>query len=167
MIRLGRIQDLDQIKGLTQACAVALQERGIFQWNEHYPSRARLQEDLEREELYVLEELDTITGIVVLTREKDVVYDPIEWLTPDGKNLYVHRLATLPSRWGQGGGRQLMDFAEQTAISQVLDSIRLDTFSQNKRNQKFYKNRGYTRLGEIFFPDKSSFPFYCYEKLLM
>lgn len=166
MIRLGRIEDLEQIKLLTEACAVALQERGIFQWNEHYPSRERLQEDLERQELFVLEERDTIAGIVVLTSEKDEVYEPIDWLTPDGKNLYVHRLATLPSTWGQGGGRQLMDFAEQNAQSEQMDSIRLDTFSQNKRNQKFYEARGYRRLGEIFFPDKSSFPFFCYEKLL-
>ena len=113
-----------------------------------------------------MEDRDTIAGIVVLTSEKDEVYEPIDWLTPDGKNLYVHRLATLPSTWGQGGGRQLMDFAEQNAQSEQMDSIRLDTFSQNKRNQKFYEARGYRRLGEIFFPDKSSFPFFCYEKLL-
>lgn len=166
MIRLGRLEDVDEIKLLTEACAVALQEQGIFQWNDHYPSRERLQEDLERGELHVLEERDIITGIVVLTRKKDEVYEPIEWLTPDGKNLYVHRLATLPSKWGRGGGRILMDFAEQTAVFQSMDSIRLDTFSQNKRNQKFYESRDYKRLGEIFFPDKSSFPFYCYEKLL-
>lgn len=166
MIRLGRLEDLDEIKLLTEACAVALQEQGIFQWNEHYPSRERLQEDLEREELHVLEEQDIITGIVVLTPKKDEVYGPIEWLTADGKNLYVHRLATLPSKWGRGGGRILMDYAEQKAVMQKLDSIRLDTFSQNKRNQKFYETQGYKRLGEIYFPDKSPFPFYCYEKLL-
>src|SRR5690625_1009387 len=166
MIRLGRMVDLNEIKKLTEACAVALQERGIFQWNEHYPSWERLQEDLKRQELFGLEEQGIITGIVVLALEKDEVYEPIDWLTPDGRNLYVHRLATLPSRWGRGGGRKLMDFAEQLSRSEQMDSIRLDTFSQNKRNQKFYEARGYRQLGEIFFPDKSSFPFYCYEKLL-
>ena len=45
-------------------------------------------------------------------------------------------------------------------------SIRLDTFSLNHRNNKFYKSRGYTRLEDVFFPMQSEFPFHCYEKIL-
>ena len=45
-------------------------------------------------------------------------------------------------------------------------SVRLDTFSQNKRNLKFYESRNYNRLEEIYFPKQSEFPFYCYELIL-
>ena len=45
-------------------------------------------------------------------------------------------------------------------------SIRLDTFSQNKRNQQFYEQRNYVKLENIYFPNQSEFPFHCYEKVL-
>ena len=39
MIQLTTSSDLQEIKKLTEACALAMQEKGIFQWNEYYPSR--------------------------------------------------------------------------------------------------------------------------------
>jgi hypothetical protein len=59
-----------------------------------------------------------------------------------------------------------MDFAEIQAKKTKASSIRLDTFSQNIRNQKFYELRSYKRLGEIYFPKQSTYPFYCYELVL-
>ena len=166
MIRKATRKDLDRAKSLTEACAAAMQTKGIFQWNEHYPSRERLLEDIENEEFFVLEEQGEIQGIMVLTPQIDEEYVPIEWLTPGGNNLYVHRLATHPELWGRGYGQKLMDFAEGLAAAQKYQSVRLDTFSKNKRNQKFYESRGYKRLGNIFFPKQSEHPFYCYEKIL-
>ena len=166
MIRKATLKDLDAIKALTEACAKAMQEKGIFQWNEHYPSRERLAQDIQKEELFLLEEQEEILGIIVLTPEIDEEYIPIKWLTPGGNNLYVHRLATHPSVWGTGYGQKLMGFAENLAAEQNYQSVRLDTFSQNQRNQKFYESRGYKRLGNIYFPKQSDHPFYCYEKVL-
>jgi ribosomal protein S18 acetylase RimI-like enzyme len=62
-----------------------------------------------------------------------------------------------------GFAKQLMDFSETYARSNNYSSMRLDTFSQNKRNQKFYEIRGYQKLGAIYFPKQSEHPFYCYE----
>ncbi len=165
-IRIATQEDLQEIKKLTEDCAVAMQEKGIFQWNEHYPSREKLAADIDKEELYVLGEQMKILGIIVLTSHMDEEYIPIEWLTQSGNNLYIHRLATHPTVWGQGYGQQLMDFAENFARRNNYDSVRLDTFSQNKRNHKFYESRGYKRLGAIFFPKQSEDPFHCYELVL-
>ena len=60
----------------------------------------------------------------------------------------------------------MMDFAEDFAKSNNYISIRLDTFSQNPRNNKFYKSRGYNKLDDVYFPKQSQFPFHCYEKLV-
>ena len=35
-----------------------------------------------------------------------------------------------------------------------------------KKNNKFYSNLGYLKLGHIYFRDQSDMPFNCYEKLL-
>ncbi|MBT8264540.1 MAG: GNAT family N-acetyltransferase, partial [Muriicola sp.] len=57
----------------------------------------------------------------------------------------------------------LMDFAETYARENQFMSVRLDTFSKNERNQRFYEARGYQKLEEIYFPNQSKDPFYCYE----
>ena len=166
MIRKATSADLGTIKKLTESCAIALQEKGIFQWNEHYPSRERLSRDITLEELFLIEEASEILGIIVLTPVIDKEYVPVAWLTPGGNNLYVHRLAVHPKVWGKSYGQKLMDFAEAFAVENNFQSVRLDTFSQNQRNQKFYESRGYKRLGNIYFPKQSDQPFYCYEKVL-
>ena len=96
----------------------------------------------------------------------DEEYIPIKWLTPNGKNLYIHRLAIHPIFQGKGYARLLMEFGENYATENNYSSGRWDTFSQNKRNQKFYELRNYKRLGNIYFPKQSEYPFYCYELVL-
>jgi ribosomal protein S18 acetylase RimI-like enzyme len=96
----------------------------------------------------------------------DEEYHSINWLTKNNNNLYIHRVAIHPEHQGKGYAQQLMGFAENFAIENNYTSIRLDTFSQNTRNQKFYELRGYKRLGNIYFPKQSEHPFYCYELIL-
>lgn len=166
MILKAKIEELQEIKSLTESCARAMIDKGIYQWNEHYPSLEKLRKDILKDELYVLKQHNQILGIIVITSEKDEEYNPINWLSKTENNLYIHRLATHPDHWGKGYARQLMDFAEERARKDNYESVRLDTFSMNKRNQRFYEARGYQRLGNIYFPKQSEHPFYCYELLI-
>ena len=166
MIRLAKIEEIDQILDITSACASDLISKNIFQWSEIYPTEPIFRNDIENNELYVLNVHDSIIGTIVLTPVVDPEYKSVTWLTPDRDNLYVHRLAIHPSEQGKGYARKLMDFAENFAIRNGYSSIRLDTFSKNHRNQKFYELRGYQRLGNVYFLDQSSDPFYCYELVL-
>ncbi|GAA4310692.1 GNAT family N-acetyltransferase [Pontixanthobacter gangjinensis] len=167
MIRKANINDLQEVKALTEACAKAMIQKHIYQWNEHYPSIDRLKADILSEELYVFKANNEIVGIIVITETMDEEYIPIQWLSKTSNNLYIHRLAVLPSLWGNRYARKLMDFAETYARENQYESVRLDTFSQNKRNQKFYETRGYQRLGNIYFPRQSEHPFYCYESQIL
>ena len=102
---------------------------------------------------------------MVLTPVMDQEYEPINWITENHNSLYIHRLAIHPKKQGKGYAQKMMDFAENFATRNNYNSIRLDTFSKNVRNQKFYEIRGFKRLGDIYFPKQSEFPFYCYEWL--
>jgi len=165
-IRLATLQDIKHILNVTKACASYMVKQKIFQWNENYPSKTAFINDVARKELYVLEEAQDIIGCIVLTPFMDKEYIPIQWLTPNTNNMYIHRLAVHPKAQGNGNAQRLMSFAEQFAIENNYSSIRLDTFSKNKRNQKFYELRNYKKLGSIFFPKQSVYPFYCYERIL-
>lgn len=138
----------------------------IYQWNEHYPSPQAFERDIDRNELYLLKNEGRIIGTVVISTYMDEEYIPVDWLSPNSNNLYIHRLAVHPDFQKQGYAIQLMDYAEAFAKAKKATSIRLDTFSQNPRNQKFYTTRGYQKVGDISYPKQSEFPFYCYELLL-
>jgi len=166
MIRKARIADLTPIKKITEACTVALIDQGIYQWNSEYPSLAAFRKDIEEQNLYVYENKGAVIGCIMFSQEKDPQYDSIHWLTDDHKNLYIHRLAVHPNSQKQGVARQMMDFAEAFSIRKKMISIRLDTFSKNLRNIRFYKTRGYTRLGDVYFIKQSQDPFHCFEKVV-
>ena len=161
MIRKATVLDLNSIMQITKACAKHMINQQIYQWNEHYPNRNAFENDVQRGELYVYVQNNICIGCIVITTIKDVEYVPIDWLTKD-KNIYIHRLAVHPKYQGKGIAQHMMTFAENYAKINGYLSVRLDTFSQNKRNQKFYETRGYKRLGNIYFPKQSKHPFYCY-----
>ena len=166
MIRKAVSSDIPSIMKLVRACATHMIAKNIFQWNEFYPNPDAFENDIQREELYVLENEKSLIGCIVISTQKDAEYEEIKWLTSDTTNVYIHRLAVHPDHQSKGHARAMMDFAEEKAREMKAISVRLDTFSQNLRNQKFYESRGYSRLGNIYFPQQSEHPFYCYELIL-
>ena len=166
MIRHANISEIPDIIAICNACAKHMIAKGIYQWNEHYPSASVFEKDIKRDELYVLEINEKIIGAIVITTQIDDEYIPIKWGTENTNNIYIHRLAINPILQGKGYAQKLMDFAEAYAKENGFVSVRLDTFSQNKRNQRFYETRGYQRLDDIFLPNQSEHPFHCYELLL-
>ncbi|WP_228236533.1 GNAT family N-acetyltransferase [Allomuricauda sp. M10] len=165
MIRRAKISEIPDILSITRLCALKMEQNGIFQWNEHYPSEAAFLKDIARDELYVIEE-GSILGTIVVSTFMDEEYIPIQWLTTSGNSTYIHRLSVHPEHQGKGLAQKLMDFAEAYSKENQFVSVRLDTFSQNHRNQRFYEQRGYQKLGDIFFPKQSEHPFHCYELVL-
>ena len=165
-IELAEINDLNDIMKMIHNCANDLISKNIFQWNEKYPSRDIFLSDIEKKNLFILKNNSGIIGCIALSHEKDIEYNNVKWLTKDDKNLYVHRLAVDPKFQKKGIGKLLMDFAEDYARNNKFISVRLDTFSKNERNNRFYKSRKYTKLDDVYFPNQSEFPFHCYEKIL-
>ena len=166
MIRAGDISDIDVILNITKSCAANMIQNDIYQWNEHYPDRNSFVNDAKNQELYVFSKNDKVVACISLCKHMDEVYLPVIWKTSNHNNLYIHRLAVHPDFQKKGVGKLLMDFAEKYARENNYISVRLDTFSVNKRNLKFYESRGYQQLEGIYFPKQSEFPFYCYELIL-
>ena len=165
-IELATQNELDRVKEIAEACAKNMIENNIFQWNDKYPSREIFKEDIKNKSLYVSKINQEVVGCIMFSSFKDDVYKTVNWITQDEYSLYIHRLAVHPIFQKRGIARKMMDFAEDFAKSNNYISIRLDTFSQNPRNNKFYKSRGYNKLDDVYFPKQSEFPFHCYEKLV-
>jgi len=165
-VRIAEKADIKKILSITSACAKDMVSKGIFQWNDQYPNKEAFENDLKNNWLYVITNNQNTVGSISITPKMDEEYTPIKWLTRNSKNLYIHRLAVHPEMQRKGYAQKLMNFAEGYAKKNNYISIRLDTFSKNFRNQRFYEQRGYQRLENVYFPQQSQDPFYCYELII-
>jgi GNAT superfamily N-acetyltransferase len=166
MIRKAHTSEVDTLTDLVSKCGKHMRENGIQQWLEGYPNREIIEADVEEGTVFVLEEDGKIKSMVVLNEKQDPEYQELDWLTNSkSKNLVVHRLATFPKYQGQGLGSKMMSFAEDYARKNKYDSIRLDTFSQNKGNIKYYENKAYTKIGAVNLKYRIDFNYICFEKV--
>ena len=165
-IELASIDQIDLIMKIIKACTNHMIKNGIFQWNDKYPSKQSFIDDINNEDLFVLKHGDKIIGCVCASLDMDAFYKQITWNTSSKKNIYLHRLAIHPDHQGQGFAQYIIKFIENFARESGCLSVRLDTFSQNKKNNHLYSKLGYKKLAKIYFRNQSDMPFYCYEKLL-
>ncbi len=162
-IRPGASGDLGAVISLMRNCAQHLIQEGIYQWDHNYPSVLDITAGIDRTNLWVYEIDKGIVGTVTIDENQSPEYLSLNWNSPNF--LVIHRLAVLPECQGKGIARKLMDFAETKVSELGYDSIRLDTYSLNTRNVRFYNNRGYQKIGEVYFRGIRE-PFLCFEKIL-
>lgn len=164
-IRAGRPEDLDEIMELIGRCIQVMRQGGSDQWNDDYPNRKVLEEDLRGGVLFAAELKGELAAIVVLDEHQDEEYETIVWRDTEGPCLLMHRLAVDPSQQGRGIARRMVGFAETYARLQGYRSLRLDTYARNAAALKLYRGLGYEQRGEVRFPGRLDvFP--VFEKIL-
>ncbi|MFY0674054.1 MAG: GNAT family N-acetyltransferase [Bacteroidia bacterium] len=162
-IEKGNSNDLDRLFNIYLKGKADLEQKGIFQWTNNYPTRSIIQSDIENGVLYVLKNGLEILGAINISEEQEPEYEQVTWAFNSTKILVIHRLVIDPKYQNNGYARMLMDFAEDYALENQYTSIRLDAYTQNKRVLKFYEKRQYFIRGSVNFPGRE-YPFYCLEK---
>jgi Acetyltransferases len=157
------MEDLRVIMEMIHNVVDDMELKGIYQWDNVYPNSWVISVDLNEGTLSVYEDNGTVKGIIVLNEHQDDEYRDVDWEFKSGRQLVVHRLCIDPKCQGQGIASQLMDFAEDRGRELGYDSIRLDTFSENKPARRLYEKLGYKIVGTVYFRKGK---FYCFEKQL-
>jgi len=163
MIEYASLKDIEDITNLCMAVTLAMEERGIFQWDALYPTREIFLQDIKESALYGYWERTQLIGLIVQNQSQEPEYQTIHWTIPSEKVGTVHRLMVRPEAQGQGIATKLLDFAEKRAEEQGMTVIRLDVFMQNPDAVRFYENRGYQCAGSVWFRKGE---FLCMEKQL-
>ena len=65
MIRKANPGDLNTLLEITRSCAKLMESKGIFQWNDSYPSLSAFENDLINNWLYVIINDKKIIGNVI------------------------------------------------------------------------------------------------------
>tara|TARA_R110002167_G_scaffold328783_1_gene535309 strand:+ start:1524 stop:2768 length:1245 start_codon:yes stop_codon:yes gene_type:complete len=162
-IEKGQISDLEKLFQVYLNGKINLENNGIYQWTDKYPTISIIESDLRKGVLYILRNNKNIIGAINISEEQEAEYEFIKWEFDNSKIVVIHRLVIDPKYQKNGYAQKLMDFAENFAKENNYSSIRLDAYSQNVRVIEFYKKRNYFIRGIVNFPERE-YEFYCMEK---
>ena len=131
MIRLAQFSDLDVLEKVYAAARAFMRASGnMLQWVDGYPQRKLLEEDIQKKQLFVIEENGAVHGVFAFILGSDPTYAYIEngqW--PNDKPYgTIHRIGT------DGTIHGAVKMARDFALQQV-DEVRADTHADNKPMQ--------------------------------
>ncbi len=161
LIRPGTPEDLEPVMSLIWRCILHMESREIHQWDEIYPDRLTVENNIQSGALYVGEAAGRCCASFAIDQEQPLEYGQIRWSCTSGSVLVVHRLCVDPIDQGGGVAQLLMEFAERYTGDNDYDAIRLDAFTKNPTAVHLYESRGYRKAGTVIFRKG---PFYCFEK---
>ncbi len=142
--------DLDEVHALISAATAAMIKDNILQWDEIYPNREIIAEDIENGQLTVGTDNGRIAVIYTLNQECDEGYTNGEWEYTDNSFCVVHRLCVSPEYQNKGIGRSAMLRIEDEARKIGVTSVRLDAFSENPAALRLYENLGFRTAGYAY-----------------
>ncbi|MGM0902261.1 MAG: N-acetyltransferase family protein [Bacillota bacterium] len=160
-------EDVPVITEMFEDCKSYLEQRGILQWDEHYPSQDYFETAFKGENLFILKINDEIQGAMVLDEWQTDEWKQAQWSEVEGSPLILHSFCVHPSVQGGGHGGRMLEFAENFTRENGYPALRLDAFSGNEAAVKFYEKRRYKRTGVVELDGKPAGheKYYCFEKL--
>ena len=132
MIRLARIEDLNEIMEIVKDAKAFLKSQGVDQWQGDYPTSEVFIKDISNNNLYVYEE-EIIKGFIAIIKGIDVTYNKIyegAWLS-DSEYVTIHRIAVKKEARNKNIATSLIDYTEHLATKDNIKSIR----SKRKKNE--------------------------------
>ena len=141
------INDLEEIYSLYQNAIITMEKDNIHQWDEIYPDKDILKEDITKNQMYIGKTDNKIAVCFVLSEECDEEYKNGCWKYPNSRFNVIHRLCVNPLFQNQGIAAKTLEYIENLSKSEGYDSIRLDCFTQNPYSKKLYDKAGYSITG--------------------
>jgi GNAT superfamily N-acetyltransferase len=153
MIRKAAIEDIEQIMSIVSDAQLSLRELGIDQWQDGYPSKMVIEDDIVSGVGYVYCVDCKIVGYVAILFTGEERYCQISddnWNTGDDY-VVVHRLCVRRGYTKSGIAMSLMDFAAQLAKEKGCSGFRIDTHRGNIRMLSMLKKLGFEYCGIIYY----------------
>lgn len=161
--REAKKEDIESILEVISHAKEYMKKNNSTQWNENYPNKETIINDIENSIGYVLIVENLIRGYMVVDFSDDEIYKNIKgkWKT-FGNYASIHRCAIHKELRGQGYGSELFKFAEKLALSKNIRSVRIDTAPENETMKHLFNKNGYEYCGTVFIDGEKI----AYEKLL-
>lgn len=157
----ARPEDAHRLLSLYRAAAQAIAAFG-GDWDDDYPNKEIVADDMAAEGLFVLREGDELCAAISLC-DSEIEEAGIAWTLPAQRPCMLSRLCVTPRLQGMGLARRVVAFAEQAARSRGYDAVHLMAAKSNRVTANIYPAIGYRACGEVHLYDTD---FFCFEKAL-
>jgi len=154
--RIATNEDVNKIMEIVKQAQQFLKDQGINQWQNNYPDKETIINDVVNDNCYVIADEQTIVafGAVIFTLEPTyAVIDDGNWLNDD-QYCVIHRLAVNQTYRNQKIASLFIKQVKELCISKGIDNIRIDTHQDNLIMQKMLKNNGFRYCGIIYLLSK-------------
>lgn len=162
--RKAKPADADRIWEILLQAKAMMKREGRMQWDEDYPTRELVDEDITKGIGYVLCSISGNTAVVIaygaVVFDGEPVYNTIDgkWLS-DGQYVVLHRLAVADEAKGRGiSGKYLME-VENLALKKGVYSFKCDTRSDNTYMLKSFEKFGFIPCGTVYYGKGSRLAF--------
>lgn len=149
--------DIDRIISIIRQAQSYFKENEINQWQNNYPNAEIIEDDIIKENSYVLLKDNIIIATVALSFDGEKTYDVIydgQWLS-SGKYGVIHRIAVDAQYKGLGMTSAVIGKLEEICCQRNINSIKVDTHEKNLSMQKFLCKNGFLYCGIIYLEDNS------------
>lgn len=154
MIRVATYGDIDSILSIVRSAQLSLKELDIDQWQDGYPSREVIEEDIKRDVGYVLcDKHNVAIAYAAIVLDGEPAYSQInakEWHT-ESRYVVVHRLCVAATARRQGAAIRMMQHAMHLAKEAGICAFRIDTHEGNIRMLAMLCKMGFERCGVIYY----------------
>jgi ribosomal protein S18 acetylase RimI-like enzyme len=157
--------DLIEILFLLRVCTLDMNARGMKHWNSSYPGSDIIRNDLNNGAIFVIKDKGVCKGMVTLKEHEPEDYKELSFDNKKHKPLYLQNMAVHPRWQGMGIATQLVKFAQDYAMQNGYDCIRLDVFKPSERARQLYEKQSFREI-TTFYTTYQKVPFVCYEKQL-
>lgn len=138
-VRLAQPADAALVAAILSAAAAKLMARGHALWSAAEVSEAAVAPHIRGGLYHLATAGDEAVGVFRLQEE-----DPAFWPeVPAGTSLFLHKLAVIPQRQGQGFAHQLLAHAVRITRERGLRYLRLDCMAGRPRLRAVYEEFGF------------------------
>ena len=152
IIRRSQTEDLNRLMPIFEEARKTIAALGIDQWQNGYPSREVIEDDIRKGISYLVEIDGEICGTFVLLSDGEPTYDKIyecNWHSDEGY-IAIHRVAIAVKHRGRGIAEQIMHFAADFAKNKGLNALRIDTHRGNAVMRRMLEKNGFVYCGIIY-----------------
>ena len=143
---------IDSIMPLFDSARLYMAEHNIPQWQDGYPQRELIENDVENGNGYVLLHKGRVVGYSTLFFGNDLTYSYIEngkWRN-DRPYVTMHRVAVADDCKGMGlMGKFVSSFADMAKAQGIFD-LRGDTHEINRSMRRAFEKNGFEYCGVIY-----------------
>ena len=146
-------EDMDALLDILGQAKAYLRESGVNQWQEGYPNREAILDDIAAGRGWTFECVDDgeIAGYECVAMTPEVCYRSIDgaWLTEGENYAVIHRAMAAAKYRGTMLATEMFSFAAELAAGLGKASVRVDTHRDNRAMNRLCTKLGYQFCGVV------------------